>query len=171
MDNHNYTKRAYPCLYHGQWMDSLLELRYILSIENTHAWQRDNLQIYLSVNKTTKSVEKELRRYTPDFLIRNYQTGEAKLVEIKPTHFRNKRQLLLRKQIAEHFIEYFGYDWTFEIVFGDQVLLSEIAEEKYRQLVQGFTVGRHCPSPIPLSQRESYLKFIREGVLSAEVSK
>lgn len=87
MDIKNYTKRAYPCLYHGQWMDSLLELRYILSIENTHAWQRDNLQIYFSVNKTTKSVEKELRSYAPDFLIRNYQTGEAKLVEIKGNCF------------------------------------------------------------------------------------
>ncbi len=171
MENRYYKKRAYPYLYQGQWMDSLLELRYILSIENTHAWQRDGLQIYFSVNKSTESIEAELRTYTPDFLIRNYQTGEAKLVEIKPQHFKNKRELVRRKKIAEKFIRYFGYDWTFEIVFADQIFLLHEAEKKYRQLILDFTYGRHCPSPISLSQRESYIKFIRVGVLSAEVSK
>lgn len=63
MEYRNYTKKAYPCFYYGQWMDSLLELRYVLSIENTHAWQRDNLQIYYSMNRTTENMEAELRTY------------------------------------------------------------------------------------------------------------
>lgn len=171
MENKYYTKRAYPCLYQGQWMDSLLELRYILSIENTHAWQRDGLQIYFSVNKSAESIEAALRRYTPDFLIRNYLTGEAKLVEIKPQHFKNERKLVRRKKIAEKFIRYFGYDWTFEIVFADQIFLSQEAEEKYHQLILDFTYGRHCPSPITLAQQESYIRFIREGVMSADVNR
>ena len=166
-----YTKISYPCFYQGHWMDSLLELRYVLSIEKTHAWQRDDLQIYFSVNKNSESIKAELRKYTPDFLIRNYQTGEAKLIEIKPQHFKDNRLLIRKKQIDENFIQYFGYDWTFEIVFADQIYLSQEVEKKYHQLIQDFKFGKHYPSPITLSQQASYVSFIREGVLSPEWNK
>lgn len=36
MSTFTYNKQAIACAYKGQWFDSLLELRYILSIEDNY---------------------------------------------------------------------------------------------------------------------------------------
>lgn len=65
------------------------------------------------------------RRYTPDFLIRHKQTGKAFLIEIKPRAFESDPQLVLRKQVAENYIKWKGYDWEYKVIFDDEIILSE----------------------------------------------
>jgi hypothetical protein len=73
------------------------------------------------------------RRYTPDFLMRHKETGEAFLVEIKPAGFRNHPQLLLRQKVAENYINWKGYDWKFKVVFDDEIILDQAQWEEFQE--------------------------------------
>jgi hypothetical protein len=66
-------------------------------------------------------------------LIRNKETREAFLVEIKPRAFENDPQLLLRKEVAENYIKWRGYDWKYIVVFDDEIILNAEQLEEYEQ--------------------------------------
>lgn len=57
--------------------------------------------------------------------MRNKQTGKAILVEIKPRAAENDPRLKLRKEVAENYIIWKGYDWTYQVIFDDEIILSE----------------------------------------------
>jgi hypothetical protein len=65
------------------------------------------------------------RRYTPDFLVRHKQTGQAFLVEIKPRAFEEEPQLPVLKQIAENYIRWKKYDWQYKVIFDDEIVLDK----------------------------------------------
>jgi hypothetical protein len=107
--------------------DSLTELKFVISIMDDYHFLRSPISIYY--HPGTKITLDQIRRchlrYTPDFLIRHKQTYQSFLVEIKPRAFENHPQLILRKLVAENYITRKNLDWTFKIIFDDQIILNE----------------------------------------------
>ena len=96
----------------GCSFDSLTELKYAVSIVEVYEFLRARVTIYYhpGTKKPTDYIQEFIRHYTPDFLIRHKETGEAFLIEIKPRTFENDPQLLLRREVAENYINWKGYD-------------------------------------------------------------
>ncbi|MDH7459793.1 hypothetical protein QEG73_00845 [Chitinophagaceae bacterium 26-R-25] len=106
--------------------DSLTELRFAVSVMEEYALLRNWVSIYYHPGtlQPTSYIRRCHRRYTPDFLIRHRETGKAFLVEIKPRAFEHYPQLLLRKEVAQNYIHLKNYDWTFKVVFDDEIILT-----------------------------------------------
>ena len=119
----------------GCSFDSLTELKYAVSIMEEYEFLRERISIYYHPDtlKPTEYIREFHRRYTPDFLIRNKETGKAFLVEIKPRAFENHPQLSLRKEVAENYIRWKNYDWIFKVVFDDEIILTSEQLEEFEQ--------------------------------------
>src|SRR5690606_39057930 len=111
----------------GCSFDSLTELKFAISIMEDYAFLSQPVSIYydLSSRQPVNRVRRCHRHYTPDFLIRHKDTGQAFLVEIKPRAMEGHSQLSLRRQVAKNFIRAKGFDWQFKIVFDDEIILTE----------------------------------------------
>lgn len=131
MKTFKYTK-SYKVTNWGYTFDSITELKYAVSILEDYEFLRSRVSIFFhpGTKKPTDYIRECTRRYTPDFLVRHKETREAFLVEIKPRAFENDPQLLLRKEVAEKYIKWKGYDWQYKVVFDDEIILtSEQLEE------------------------------------------
>ena len=119
----------------GCSFDSLTELRYAVSIVEEYEFLRARVTIYYhpGTKLPTDYIRDYHRHYTPDFLIRNKETGKAFLVEIKPRAFENDPQLVLRKEVAENYINWKGYDWKYIVVFDDEIMLNAEQLEEFEQ--------------------------------------
>ena len=122
MNNFHY-RQSYKIISWGCAFDSILELKYAISIKRDYEYLRSHVPIYFDprTNLPTDYIRNNIRRYTPDFLIRHKITREAFLVEIKPRAFLGNKQLEVRRQVAENYICWKKYDWTFKVVFDDQI--------------------------------------------------
>lgn len=111
----------------GCRFDSLTELKYAISIIEEYEFMRERVVIYYdrSTLEPTEYLRGNHSYYIPDFLIRNKTTCEAFLVEIKPRGFAGHKQLDLRKEVAEHYIKWKGYDWKYIVIYDDEIILSE----------------------------------------------
>lgn len=91
---------SHKIIYWGCVFDSLLELKYAISIQKEYEFLRSHIPIYYDpvTKKPTDYIRQNIRRYTPDFLIRHKITSEAFLIEIKPRAFAGDSQLLMRKK-------------------------------------------------------------------------
>jgi hypothetical protein len=165
-----YSQKCQEITYHGQHLDSLLELRFVLMIEQTHAWVRDCLQIYFNIDQIPAGVKGRIKKYTPDFLIRNWETGEATLVEVKPDVFNNRDGRLKRVKICNEYISGFGYDWSFKHVWSSRIILNELQQSKYDAIVGTLNrytsnwIGGTHPNNTRLTN-EQYDHFVRNGCL------
>lgn len=117
----------------GCSFDSLTEVKYAVSILDDYAFLRERISIYYHPGtlQPTDYIRECHRRYTPDFLIRHKETGEAFLVEIKPRAFQHEPQLLQRRQVAENYIRWKGYDWKFKIIYDDEIILTAEQWEQF----------------------------------------
>lgn len=156
-------------------LDSMLELRYLISIENTHAFLCDDIGIYYESEsfKETQIINDGLRKYTPDFLVRNWETGKATLVEIKPKTYDDYYSLAKRRKVAEDFISYFGYDWEYKVVFSNEFELTDRQKKKFASILNA---NNNQPLPTYYFQKsptynpfylgyDDYQKFVKTGVL------
>jgi hypothetical protein len=57
-------------------------------------------------------------------LIRHKETKKAFWVEIKPRAFSDQAFLTLRREVAEKYIQWKGYDWEYKIVYDDEINLT-----------------------------------------------
>jgi hypothetical protein len=174
MKQFEYDIEPRSCCYKGQLLDSLTELRFVLSIEDTHAWLREDLKLYFDSEYTKPGELPPIRSITPDFLIRNWRTGKAHLIEVKPAGYNLLFDQIRRKKIIDSYISYFGYDWTYTLNLDSQVILPVEKLEKYKALIR--TSHRFQPSFYgSLLQNESrmsdqeYLAFVRDGLSPASV--
>lgn len=121
--------------YWGCAFDSLLEVKYVLSIQNEYEFLRSYIPIYFDprTRMPTDSIRRNILRYTPDFLIRHKISKQAFLVEIKQCAFDDYEQLILRREVAENYIRWKKYDWSFKVVFGDEIKLRGDAQAKFVQ--------------------------------------
>jgi hypothetical protein len=119
-------RRSRKIMNWGCSFDSLTELKYAISIFEECEFLRARVAIFYDpvTKKPTDYIREFHRRYTPDFLIRHKVTRESFLIEVKPAAFRNDPQLSLRKEVAENYIKWKGYDWKFKIVFDDEIMLT-----------------------------------------------
>lgn len=122
----------------GYCFDSLLELKYAISIQDEFEFIRSRITIYYKIKDKapTLYIREGVRHYTPDFLIRHKITGEAFLVEIKPRAAENESQLKLRKEVAENYIKWKKYDWKFKVVFDDEIILDEPSWLIYKECIK-----------------------------------
>ena len=177
-------RRSYKIIYWGCIFDSLLELKYALSIQNEYEYLRSHIPIYYDpvTRRPTNYIRSNIRRYTPDFLIRHKETKKAFWVEIKPRAYSDEKQLFLRKEIAERYIQWKGYDWHYKVVYDDEIILTtdqivqfneccrlirksanKIWLEKYNK-----QFDRSAPSffsTIPINSRVKFVMFGEESSL------
>lgn len=170
-----YNYPSYRVFYQGQLLDSLLELKFLLMIESTHAWLREGLSIYYNINAVPEGWFSRIKRYTPDFLTRNWHTGAAELVEVKPDAYDDLVALHKRKRIAEKFIREMGYDWHYRVVKESDIILSPPAQQKFESLCRQLSVltndsfGLLFQNDSGLSD-EAYRCFVKTGCLPATVT-
>lgn len=119
-------EKSYKIIHWGCCFDSLLEVKFALSIQDDYEFLRSRITIYY--DRTTRKPVNYLRRnygsYTPDFLIRHKQTKKAFWVEIKPRAFSDLTNLALRKEVAENYIRLNNYDWIYKVIFDDEIKLN-----------------------------------------------
>lgn len=122
----------------GYTFDSLTELKFAVSIMEDYEFIREPVSIYYhpGTKMPVKQIRHFHRRYTPDFLIRHRQTHEAFLIEIKPRCLEFHPQLLQRKLVAENFISQESLDWTYKIIFDDEIILTADQLEEFEQCFQ-----------------------------------
>lgn len=111
----------------GCSFDSMLELKFALSIKDDYEFLRSFIPIFYDpkTKMPTNYIRDNIRRYTADFLIRHKITRETYLVEVKPRAFESEEQLIIRKEVAENYIRMRNYDWKFKVIFSDEIHLSE----------------------------------------------
>ena len=168
-----YTYKSQTICYHGYVFDSLLELKYALMVQDTHAWLRSGLEIYYNINRIPNGIKRDLGCYRPDFLIRNWVTGAAELIEIKPDGFCDD-SLRRRTRIANRYINKFGYDWTFRIITESDIHLTDSQHELVHQILGEQEDWKHQPC-LRLLQNNAELSdhaydcFVRTGCLPSFV--
>lgn len=166
-----YTRRSCELVYNGQPLDSLLELKFVISIENTHAWLREGLEIYYNIDKLEISAQGQLVKYTPDFLIRNFKTGKAFLVEVKPDRYDDFWANVKRRKVSNRFIKGFAYDWEFRIVWEREIILNKKQQKKFDEIQKQVNpykyswIGNAHPNTTSWTN-EQYAFFLRNGGFS-----
>jgi len=128
----------------GCHFDSLTELRFAISIMEGHAFMRSPVSMYFhpSTGQLAHFPRGCFLRYTPDFLIRNYETKQATLVEIKPRAFEQESSLEMHQHIANNYIRTLKFDWQFKIIFDDQIILTEEQLHQYNDCLKHSTKDR-----------------------------
>lgn len=147
-------------IYWGCLFDSLLELKYAISIEPHYAFLRAHIPIYYDPKtlQPTDYIRTNTRRYTPDFLIRHKQTGKAEWIEIKPRAFAGDSQLPMRQQIAENYINWKEYDWVYRVIFDDEIHLTDAQQQVFEASQKAI-----CKSARKLAMQEINRYFDRSA--------
>ena len=132
----------------------MLELKYAISVQKDYEYLRSHIPIYYDpkTRLPTFYIRGNIRRYTPDFLVRHKVTKEAFLVEIKPRAFEGNEQLSIRKEVAENYIRLKQYDWKFKIIYSDEIKLSGDEQARFRK----------CFKLIPASARKFSFKELND---------
>lgn len=130
-------KKAYRIAYRKCFFDSLLELKFALSLEQDYRYLREPYLIGYDPKTlmTTNYFREDTKIYTPDFLIRSKITNKAQLVEIKPTSFKYCTEVSSYQRIADNYIRQINKDYAFKIVYEEDITLTAVQEEKYNLFV------------------------------------
>lgn len=169
--NFSYEYKSKTLFYKGYVFDSTIELKYVLSIEDTHAWLRNGIEIYFGINVQPSGIKTNLHCYRPDFLTRDLITHQAQLVEIKPDGFTKEMQQK-RAKIAAKFIQRFAYDWSFRIITESEIRLSQQQWLRYKEILATQNDWHHQPC-LQLLQNNTqftdpdYEQFVRTGWVPA----
>ena len=169
MEENFYTTKSQTVFYKGNTFDSLLEFQFALMIEETHAWLRDGLEMYYRLKRVSNGIKTRLPCYRPDLLVRNWSTGIAELVEIKPDGYYDDT-LQKREKISARFVKMFKYDWTYRYVTASAIKLSDEQRHKYHRVLS--TQNDWCHKPcLHLLQNNSsltdsqYQQYVLTGLL------
>lgn len=126
---------SHKIIYWGCLFDSLLELKYAISIREDYEFLHAHIPIYYDPRNClpTSYIRNNIRRYTPDFVIRHKQTGQAFCVETKPRAFAGNPQLDLRQQVVENYIQWKNLDWKFKVVYDDEIFLNAEQDQEFEE--------------------------------------
>jgi len=127
---------------------SLLELKFVLSIEDSWCFLREHISIYYDPTTflPTSYIRETTKKYTPDFLIRNKEDNRAYLIELKPREFQNARQINIRTRVADNYIRIQKADWIYKVIYDDEIILSNAKHQKFMLLranTRAFNFRRH----------------------------
>ena len=126
--------KSFRIPYRGCYFDSLLELKYALSIEQQCRFLREPAMIGYDPKtlSATNYFKEDTKIYRPDFLIRLKTGGHSTLVEIKPDGFEHSRQLWVYHTVANNYIAQNKLPWTYKIIFEKDIELDGLQQQKYR---------------------------------------
>jgi hypothetical protein len=128
----NYDKAPDPVLYLGCFFHSLLELKFVLSIEDEYRFLREPVKIGYDPRtlQTTSYFRENTRIYTPDFLVRRKNGLSPCLIEIKPAHLRGTPEIQACQLILRNYIVQNRLDWSGKIIFSDAIFLTADKQKK-----------------------------------------
>ncbi len=126
--------KSFRIPYRGCAFDSLLELKFVLSIEDDYRFLRCPVKIGFDPKSmlTTNYFRDATKFYTPDFLVRHKLTNEAWLVELKPTEYKLSRNISIYNCIAGDYIRQHGLDWSFKVIFDYEIHLDPEKMKRFR---------------------------------------
>jgi hypothetical protein len=129
-------KKSDPVLYRGCFLHSLLELKFVLSIEKDYRFLREPVKIGYNPKTlhTTNYFKECIKVYTPDFLIRNKNGGIGKLIEIKPAFLKGSYEMNTYKEVLTDYISKNKLGWSWTIVYSDEIILTQEKQEKFELL-------------------------------------
>lgn len=171
--------KSLPMIQWGCSFDSLLELKFAISIQDDYEFLRSRVMIFYhnGSNRPATYLRSGVLRYTPDFLIRHRLTREAFLIEIKPRAAQHDPRLTIRKKVAENYIKWKGHDWQFKTVFDDEIFLDEAGWNLYEQcrklrsksaflywlLAEETKYGSNAPTYFGKAPSEKTVRFVMFG--------
>lgn len=131
-------RKPQPLFGWGCRFDSLTELRFAISVMEEYAFMRSPVSMYFhpATGQLAHFPKGSFRRYTPDFLIRHYETRKATLVEIKPRAFENETSLKMHQLVANNYIRSLKLDWTYQVVYDDQIILTADQQINYQDCLR-----------------------------------
>jgi hypothetical protein len=180
-------KKAFKIPYRNCYFDSLLELKFALSIENDFRYLRAPCIIGYDPRTfvTTSYLRETTRLYTPDFMVRCKESGKARIIEIKPDQLKHSTEVNKYYRIMNDYIVRNNLDCTFEILSEKDIHLTGEQQqrfavfEKNRQRFESHFAFRSLDrkynagsikyfSSVPLFPadelaRTAYAKFVRHG--------
>lgn len=122
------------------------------------------------------------QEYRADFLIRHRENGKAYLVELHPASIVSDARLHLRRRIAKNYITWKGYDWQYQCLFQEYIVLSpnesllfdsycQMKNDGDRQkwLLDYLSMSFLLKPPSFQSQNYSLLDFLIHGVLPKNI--
>jgi len=131
-------KRAIIIEYKGVQFDSLLELKFVLLIENRCSWIKEPKTIFydpVTLNPLTY-LKENTKKYTPDFLVRKWTDNSAHLIELKPKMFLDSDQMKIRNQVVMNYITDNNLDWKYKVLSEQDIILNPRLKEKYQEIVE-----------------------------------
>ena len=126
-------------IYNGMLFDSLLELKFVLMVEERCAYIRTPFTIWYNKQNLNLTDRNECpNKYTPDFLVRKIRTGTAHLIEVKPRKYVTDEEVQFKRGLAERYIQRKGHDWKFNFVTERQVdnTLTELQRRKFSEVLK-----------------------------------
>ncbi len=123
--------------YKGVLYDSLLELRFVLIIENKCSWIREPKSIFYNpiTLMPTNYIQENTKKYTPDFLVRKWCDNSAHLIELKPEKFKESEQVQIRQKVVANYLNQNNLDWKFTVLTEKDLILNEKQKEKYKSIL------------------------------------
>lgn len=139
----NFTNKAYAnhrlvqIQYKGCFFHSLLELKFVLLIEDKCSWIREPMAIHYNHDtlKVTNYLTENTKKYIPDFLVRKWEENTGHLIEVKPQSLIETEKVKNSRIIAEDYINNIIADWTFTIVTEKDIILSDDKQKKLEHLI------------------------------------
>ena len=159
--------------YQGQLFERDYILKFLLSVEESCAWVRDDLVIPYPLDNPGASLT-QCVNYVPDMLIRNWVTGRAELIQVVPRGFDDFEWLTALQVLVKLHCAIHDLDWEFRVVFEEEIVLSEEQQRRFLQLVDD-SRARILEFSSLLYQNDSglsdaqYDAFVRYGCLPALV--
>ena len=157
--------------YQGQLFEWDYILKFLLSVEESCAWVRDDLVIPYPVGNRGAS-HIQCVNYVPDMLIRNWVTGRAELIQVVPSGFDDFEWLAALQVLVKLHCAIHGLDWEFRVVFEEEIVLDDEQQRMFLQLVDD-SRARILEFSQLLYQNDSglsdaqYDAFVRYGCLPA----
>ena len=127
--------------YQGCSYDSLLELKFIILIEDKCSWMREPIEIYYNIDtlENTNYLNDRTTKYVPDFLVRKWSGHTGHLIEIKPKKNLYSKQMKIRKIVVANYLKTRKYDWKYTILTEEDIKLNQAQTLLFDRIKEGNT--------------------------------
>lgn len=151
--NHKSHKSSINIQYKGCFYHSILELKFILLIEDKCSWIREPVAIHYDPNtlEVTNYINEKTKKYIPDFLVRKWKENTAHLIEIKPTRFLDLEQMRIRRIVTENYLKQKNVDWQFKVITEDDIKLNDFKTDLLKRIIDE---NRNLQSKLSLIKRD-----------------
>lgn len=131
-------KSSIQIQYKGCFYHSLLELKFVLLIEDRCSWIREPIAIHYNPDtlEIANYINENTKKHIPDFLVRKWIDNSAFLIEIKPKFFLESEQMRIRKTVINNYLKNKDLDWKYKVITEDDIKLDERKNELFKKIVR-----------------------------------